>query len=186
MTIYFTASIAGKKQYLSNYLTIIDFLKSKGHSVLADHIINTSVSDLRSEEKEEVLTFQHKLEKWILGADCVVVETSFPSISVGYEISLAYNLGKPVLILYSEGSPPPSLLAYHKDEKIVCEEYSADTLTGLLEDFVNYVRGAADMRFTFFITSKIASYLKKVSKKEKTPKSVYLRRLIEADMKNRT
>jgi hypothetical protein len=117
----------------------------------------------------------------INAADCVIAETSFPSISVGYEISLALHRGKPVLILYSEGEAP-SLLAQHKDEKLICEKYNSDNVKGIIEDFMSYVEGSNDMRFTFFITSTIASYLEKISRTQKIPKSVYLRKLIEEDM----
>ena len=66
--------------------------------------------------------------------------------------------------------------------ELVCEKYTADTLEDIIKDFLNYVQGANDMRFTFFITSEIASYLDKISRNKKIPKSVYLRRLIEKEM----
>ncbi|PIS15741.1 hypothetical protein COT62_02070 [Candidatus Roizmanbacteria bacterium CG09_land_8_20_14_0_10_41_9] len=181
MKVYFTASIFGKKYHLQNYLQIVNALKSKGYSVIADHILNSSETKIRMETKTERLKFHEKLERWIQSSDCMIVETTFPSISVGYEISLALGLGKPVLILYSQGDPP-SLLAHHKDEKLLCERYTSATLRDIIEDFVNFVEAAADARFTFFITPKIASHLEEVSRKEKMPKSVYLRRLIEADI----
>jgi 2'-deoxynucleoside 5'-phosphate N-hydrolase len=186
MTIFFTASIRGKKHYLANYEKIISILTADGHTVKSDHIIHTSESIIKSNNKEDVMKFQHEMEEWIKSADCMVAEVSHPSISVGYEISLAYNLGKPVLILYDEDVTPPSLLAYHKDEKIVCEEYTFETLKETIGAFINYVKGAADMRFTFFITARIAKYLENISKKHKIPKSVYLRHLIEGEMRKQT
>src|SRR3989338_129852 len=183
MKVYFTASIIGKKHYLHNYLKIIDHLKEKDCQVISDHIISSTESEIRMEKKEMRLKFHKQLENWISGSDFVVAETSFPSISVGYEISLALHLLKPILILYSTGDPP-TLLAHHKEEKLVCEKYNKDTLSDIIDDFINYVRGTIDTRFTFFITPKIASFLEKVSKKNKLPKSVYLRKLIEKDMKN--
>ena len=39
------------------------------------------------------------------------------------------------------------------------------------------------MRFTFFITREIAAYLDKVTVRKKVPKAVYLRKLVEEDMK---
>ncbi len=110
-------------------------------------------------------------------------QTSFPSISVGYEISLALHRGKPVLVLYSSGDPP-NLLFYHKDEKLSCEKYTLETVKDIIEEFINYLRGTNDTRFTFFITPKIAAYLERIAKKERIPKSVYLRKLIEKDMKH--
>lgn len=181
MRAYFTASIVGKKQYLSDYLRIIALLKEHKCEVVADHIINATEESIRIETKEERLKFHSQLEKWISNADFLVAETSFPSISVGYEISLALQRGKPVLILYTSGDPP-SLFAHHKDEKLVCEKYTKDSIAAIIEDFMSFAQGSGDSRFTFFISPKIATYLEEVARKEKLPKSVYLRKLIEVDM----
>jgi hypothetical protein len=181
MKVYFTASIAGKKNFESQYKSIVDALQKLNCDVISDHILKENRERILHESKEERLAFQKQLENWITQADCMVVETSFPSISVGYEISLAQRFGKPILILYSEGDAP-SLLAHHHDEKLICERYTPSSLHGLLSDFINFVKGVHDSRFTFFITPRIARYLEKVSKEKKLPKSVYLRNLIEAEM----
>jgi nucleoside 2-deoxyribosyltransferase len=183
MLIYFTASIVGKKHYYTDYLKIVDYLQDKGHRVISEHILKSSPEKIHMENKEERLKFHEQLEKWINSCDCIVAETSFPSISVGYEISLALSRGKPVLILYQKGSSPPSLLVHHKDEKLICEKYSSEMLTDIIDDFLSYARDTEDSRFIFYITSEIASFLDKASKKEKVPKSVYLRRLIEEKMR---
>lgn len=184
MNIYFTASIVGKKKYLDNYLKIIDVIKSKKFTIISDHIIDTSETQIHLETKDKRLEFYKQLEKWIGSCDFVIAETSFPSISVGYEISLALKLGKPVLILFCEGRAP-SLLAHHKDDKLVCEKYTLQTLQGIIDDFISYIQGTEETRFTFFITPEIALHLEEISKKEKLPKSVYLRKLIEKDIESR-
>lgn len=182
MQAYFTASIVGKKYHLDKYFKIVELLKSKGVSVLDEHILNVSEKDIQLQSKEKRLAFHDHLEDWINNADFLVAETSFPSISVGYEISMALDRGKPVLILYSEGDPP-SIFAYHENEKIVCENYTMENLPAIITDFLHFVRGEADTRFTFFISSKQASYLAKQGKKHRVPKSVYLRSLIDKDMR---
>lgn len=181
MKVYFTASIVGKKQYLGNYLNIIEVLKKRGYKVIGDHILRASESKIRSQSKDERILFHKQLERWIGSCDFMVVESSFPSISVGYEISMALHFRKPILILYSEGDPP-SLLYEHSDDRIMCEKYTHNGLPDIINDFVMYFQSAADSRFTFYITPQIARYLEQVSVKEKIPKSVYLRKLIERDM----
>lgn len=185
MTAYFTASVVGKKYHLPYYKKIIEILASHDIQVIADHILNVDEPDIHLQSKEQRLAFHQKLEKWINGCDFMVVESSFPSISVGYEISLAIHRDKPILILYREGDPP-SLMAYHHHEKLVCEKYTDTTLGAIIEDFINFARGGNDQRFTFFITPQIAAYLEEISRKEKLPKSVYLRKLIERDMRHRS
>ncbi len=181
LKIYFTASLTAKQQYLPNYKKIIEHIKSRGNDVIADHILKPTEQEVSLGTREERLAFHNQLEKWIHSCDGIVAETSFPSISVGYEISLALRVGKPVLILYSEGEPP-SLLAHHKDEKLLCERYTTPQLPSILDDFLHYIHSKSDLRFTFFITPNIASYLDDIAKKNKLPKSVYLRKLIEKDM----
>lgn len=181
MNVYFTASVVGKKDYEANYLAIINELKTRGHAVQAEHILNVTEPDIHMKTREERLRFQKKLENWIQSADFMVVESSFPSISVGYEISMALQYRKPVLLLYSVGEPP-SLFAYHSDEKILCEKYTLTTLPSIVSDFLQFVQGEADTRFTFFISSKQNAHLTAQAKKHRMPKSVYLRSLIDKDM----
>ena len=166
MNVYFTSSVVGKKDLLPNYLKIIDLLKTKGYVVQSEHIINVTEADIHIKTREERLKFHRKLETWIQRCDFMVVESSFPSISVGYEISLALQYRKPVLILYSVGDPP-SLFAHHSDEKVVCDKYTSDTVEEIIDQFITFVRSASDTRFTFFVTPQIAAYLEKVSQKEK-------------------
>lgn len=182
MNVYFTASIVGKKNYLDKYLAIINLLKKKGHQVTADHIIDATEAKIQLATKEQRLKFHELLESWINACDFMIAETSFPSISVGYEISLALRRKKPVLILYSDGDAP-ALFQYHRDENVVCEKYNDKNLADILDQFSEFVEGAHDMRFTFFISPEIAGHLDKIAKDKNLPKSVYLRNLIAEDMK---
>ncbi|MEK9178921.1 MAG: hypothetical protein AAB893_00430 [Patescibacteria group bacterium] len=182
MLAYFTASVSAKEKFLDNYLHIISLLKKHKHTVIADHIINATEEKIRLYSRDEKVKFHDKVEKWIQSCDFVIAETSNPSTSVGYEISLALRYGKPVLILYSVGDPP-SLLGQHKDDRLVCEKYTKQTVEKDLTDFMLYVEGKADLRFTFFITPRIIAYLDHVAKTQKIPKSVYLRKLIEEEIK---
>jgi hypothetical protein len=181
MNVYFTASIVGKKKYLDHYEEIIRVLKKNGHSVTSDHIIHASENliNLQSERNRE--QFHKKLRKWIMDSQCMVVETSFPSISVGFEISLALNLNKPVLVLYTNEAP--TLLSGYNDEKMICQQYNIQNVANIIEDFLNYVKGTSEHRFTFFITTEMNQFLEEISKKKKVPKSVYLRHLIGLEQK---
>lgn len=180
MNIYFTASIVGKEKFLPNYLKIINILQSLGHKVTSDHIIKSSEDQINSESHEELEKFHKNLKNWIMNSDCVVVETSFPSISVGFEISLALNLGKPVLLLFTKEAP--SLLSSYENEKLICTQYKINDLKNIVDDFLNYVRGKSEHRFTFFINSKIANFLEEISRKKHLPKSVFVRGLIEREI----
>ncbi|MBP9691688.1 hypothetical protein KBD81_06440, partial [Candidatus Woesebacteria bacterium] len=97
LQLYFTASIAAKDQYIKKYEAIINHITDSGNTIIADHILNTSEREVNIASREKRLQFHEQLEKWIHSSDALIAETSFPSISVGYEISLALRVGKPVL-----------------------------------------------------------------------------------------
>ncbi|HSW97758.1 MAG TPA: hypothetical protein VLF89_08085 [Candidatus Saccharimonadales bacterium] len=183
MKVYFTASVAAKDQYLDQYLNIINYLKSLGHTITSSHITEMTESLINELPREEVLDFHSKVEKWIKECDFIIADTAFPSVSVGYEISLALRMGKPVLVFYENGGPP-SLLRYHKDENLITERYTSATYKEVIKSFIHSISGKSDLKFIFLITPKIANFLDDIVHKEKTPKSVYIRKLIEEDMKN--
>lgn len=183
MNIYFTASVSAKQKYLMEYRNVISYLESFGHTVLSKHITDITESQIQEESREEILKFQTKVEQWIKKCDCVIADTSFPSVSVGYEIALALRIGKPILVFFGEGGPP-SLLSYYKDEKLITERYNEKNYKEVIDNFINFVRGKNELRFTFFITPAIAVFLDEVTRKEKLPKAVYIRKLIEKDMKH--
>lgn len=181
--VYFTASVSAKNKYLLEYKNIIGHLEMLGHKVTSKHIIDITESQIQEESREEILQFQEKVEQWIKKCDCIIADTSFPSVSVGYEIALALRIGKPVMVFYGEGGPP-SLLTYYKDEKLITEKYNDANYKESIENFINFVKGKTELRFTFFITPSIAVFLDDVTRNEKTPKAVYIRKLIEKDMKH--
>ncbi len=184
MSVYFTASVAGKKQYLDNYLKIINILKAKKFKVISNHIIESTSAAIHSKKRKERIRFHKQLDKWLKHCDFVVAETSFPSVSVGYEISLAHHYNKPVLILYTNGKPP-SLLVDCQNEKLIVEKYTTQTLNEIISDFIRYAKNSTDTRFTFYITPAISRYLDKVAQEKKLPKSVFLRKLIEDKMRKK-
>jgi len=178
MNIYFTASIVGKKHYLSSYEAIITELKKHSQTVISDHILLSSEEEINMETKEERRTFHSKLEHWITDADCVVVEASFPSISVGYEISLALSKGKAVLVLHTD-TDPPSLLPELNAERLVIERYEVESLPTIITDFLLYAKGSHESRFTFYLTHKQSVKLTFLAQQSGIPKSAYLRNLID-------
>jgi len=185
MRAYFTASVTGKKQYQKNYESIVSLLKKNSVEVIADHILKKHASRIEAKTEEERIENQRKLEKNIHASDCIIAETSYPSVNVGYEIAYALHADKPVLVLYSRGISP-SMLTHRDEEHLCCEHYDEKMLPSIIEDFLSYVHGSTCTRFTFFISSEIGSYLEKTAKKNNLPKAVYLRDLILLDMKNQS
>lgn len=181
MKIYFTASIAANRKYMTQYKTIISYLTSQKHSITYEHILNATEESVRLTSKDDRLKFHRQIEGWIKAADFVIAETSFPSVSVGYEVAMALRIAKPVLVLYSEGDPP-SLLTYHSYDRLHTEKYTLSNVGTIIDDFINYIEGKHDTRFTFFLPEEMNLYLEDAAKKRRLTKSFYLRGLIEKDM----
>jgi len=101
MNIYFACSITGGREFERVYQELTAALLVDGHVVPTAHLAESNVLSL-----EAVVVPREVYERdvtWIGAASAVVAEVSMPSHGVGYEISFALNLGKPVLCLFQEG-----------------------------------------------------------------------------------
>lgn len=183
MKIYFTAAIseipAAHQDY---YRKIVTELKVLGHQVTADHILGKTAQAIASQSEEEALKLYRKLIIWKNQADLIVAEVSYPSFGVGQEISYALMHEKPVIALHLPNRKP-HLLAAIGQEYLHIVEYDLSSLKRTLADYIEYAKGVADTRFNFFISSDLGSFLDWVSKKRKLPRAVFLRQLIEEDLR---
>lgn len=99
--IYFCGSIAGGRQYLDVYQKIVAYLNAGSHRVLTEHVVHPDVLEL--EKKFTPDQIYSRDIQWLKECDCVIAEVSNPSLGVGYEVSYALQIGKPVLCLYKKG-----------------------------------------------------------------------------------
>ncbi len=182
MKVFFTASLTGKKHYLDNYKKIVDLLKKEGAEVISDHIFLKERSEVERESLEERQEYQKKFRQWINESDLVLAEISYPSTGVGYQITYALEKGKPVIALHVE-SKVPIALEGGSPNKLLVSPYSLDELDEIIPDLTEEAKNQMDVRFNFFISPKIVTYLDWISKNKKTPRAVFIRRLIEEHMK---
>ncbi len=183
MKIYFTAAITEiPAAHQDNYRRIVEELKALGHQVTADHIIGKTAQVLATQSEEEAVKVYRKLIVWKNQADLVVAETSYPSFGVGQEISYILMQEKPVIALHLSGRKPHLLTAIGQ-EYLHIVEYSLESVKRTLADYIEYAKGIADTRFNFFISSELGSFLDWAAKKRKLPRAVFLRQLIEEDMR---
>lgn len=181
MKLYFTAALTScPKSHLENYQKIIRVLKDLGHRVNDDNVFGKRVVDESQPEEKVVATHRRMIAKKHQ-ADIIVIEGSYPSISVGQELAYALSNNKPSIILHLPGKMPYILRGVGADYLHVVE-YTNDTLKELLDDYIEYAKETADTRFNFFISPKIENFLDWISKKRKVPRAVFLRGLIEEDM----
>lgn len=182
MRVYFTASLRGKKVFGGNYKAIVEQLKKLGHTVYGDHILKNEAAVAEVQSKEEIEKVYRDLLKLIKLADVVVAEISSPSVSVGHEITEALEMSKPVIVMYTEGHGA-NLLGGKHDDKMHFVQYKMDKLSTIMADVLEEAKRRMDVRFNFFVSPKILAYLDWVAQKRMIPRSVFLRNLIEKEMK---
>jgi len=179
MKVHFNAPLNGKK---SDYQRIVTKINDLGYELVTNHVLERDITQVESETEEESELQSKKLASWIKNADIVVFDTSAPEVSLGYEIALALNMSKPVIVLYRKELSTPHGLKGIKSDKLQLVSYNDTTLEEMLEYALDYAEEATDIRFNFFVTPTISAYLDWIARERKLPRSVYLRRLIENDM----
>lgn len=181
MKIFFNTSVSGRKEYEANYKAIDNELRATGNEVISAVFVATK-DDVSRETEKDAVSYYKKLTKWIKSADILVFEVSYPSLGVGHEITWGLQLNKPTIVLYVKGKKPFILDALN-DEKLQVLEYTINELEKLIPSAIDYAADKQDTRFNFFISPNHQNYLDWISKKKRLPRAVYLRRLIEEDMK---
>ncbi len=182
MKIYFSVSLSQMDDRTrANCKVIIDYLKSLGHTVIPEEVIEKSQSTYVRQSNDQSLAAQKKLTKLKKLADLIVVEVTKQSLAVGQEVALALSMNKPVIALYDENSAP-HILRDEGGDLLLMTAYSQDNLLDVLSQSLEYASSHQDVRFNFFISPAIGSYLDWISQNYKIPRSVYLRNLIEKDM----
>ncbi len=185
MKVVFVASHSQINKLGKFYRRIVNFLQNRGYDVFTGSLFE------KTNEKEPYINDQKKREIWyknsmkkIRESDFVVVEISYPSTAnVGHELTYALSLGKPVIALPLSGRNP-MFLQGRIDDKLTIIPYTEHDLEQVLESALDYANSVQDVRFNFFISPEIGSYLDWIAKNKRIPRAVYLRRLIEEDMKN--
>jgi hypothetical protein len=182
MKIFFNASLSGKKVFEGSYKRISEILDKSEHFLIDSPVLIGSTGKVASESIKQAGDYYRKLQKWIKSADICVFEVSFPSLGVGYEVSLALQLNKPVIALHTSGHKP-HILEGIADDRMQLLEYELEYLDDVLVDALEYASEQQDTRFNFFISPKHQAYLDWVAQHRKIPRAVFLRRLINDRIK---
>jgi len=182
MKVVFIASQAQSVELAGYYKQINDALESKEMTVFSGHLF-TNENDSDLVDKKQIEAWYKEVIQHVRAADTIFVEISYPStVNVGHILTYALDTGKPVVALYRSGREP-FFLRGRVDDKLVLLEYSDKDINEVVSNALEYVSSAQDVRFNFFISPEIGRFLDWISKKKRLPRAVYLRKLIEEDMK---
>lgn len=184
MTIYFSGSLAGKKQYEQNYRLIISELQHLGHHVIYEYLFERDRKDLESQSEQERLEQQRNLLVWKRDADLMVVEVSNPSFGLGQEIEDAIRLKKPVLALHIP-EVSPHILTLGAEELVFIVPYTPSSLKVILKENLEALARGEMRRFTMLLPADLTEYLDRLQSTKNITRSEYIRRLIKKDMEKR-
>ena len=62
-------------------------------------------------------------------------------------------------------------------------EYTEENIEETIREALNKIKDYSDVRFNFFVSPKILNYLDWIAQKRMIPRSVFLRNLIEREIK---
>ena len=184
MKIYFIASPRSANKEPELYKRLFDVLAND------NKMVNSQVLDWTKGElskfyegtHEQRVAHYKKTMNSIKSADVVAVEVSEHSMSMGYIVNKALEENIPVLALYKKGNEP-YFFSGIDNPKLQVVEYDDNNLEDNLQEALENAKDLADVRFNFFVSPKILAYLDFVAKKRMIPRSVFLRDLIEHEMK---
>ncbi|MFA6250040.1 MAG: hypothetical protein WC686_00860 [Candidatus Shapirobacteria bacterium] len=189
MKIYFVASPRVVFEKPEMFRKIHHHL-AKDNKMLSDGLLRWTDPKGGFKKASDVLTVSHEemVKKvdaaldMVRKADVIIMEISGHSMSMGYLTAKALEISKPVIYLQMENSDlhwmdgleHPKLRSFKYDENNVLE---------VLDQALESAQDLVDVRFNFFVNPKILAYLDWVAKNRMQPRSVFLRNLIEKQMR---
>ncbi len=187
MKVFFTGSPRALKdtQMRAEHEAIYKAIEKIGATHLSRLVINADPDVFYRANQDDVLKHYNNTIECVKKADVVVAETSMQSMSMGYLVEKALSMNKPVVVVHRVGAPP-FFFSGIEDDRLQILEYSVGTAESVIQKAFEYAINQQEVRFNFFISPAIGRYLDWISKVKKIPRSVYLRALIERDMRENT
>ncbi len=184
MIVHFTASKTNIADNIKWLRRIVDTIHSEEHSIARDWIEPAHARQTKEGRRaiDWNRVFKHNMES-VAKADVMIVETTYTSFGVGYQMATAVQQKKPILMLRRKGTENDSL-AYGLDESVITfKEYDDATLEKTVKTFLieNDIQ-SKDMRFNFFIDRPIYNYLRWAAYKTGKTKAEILRDLITKEI----
>jgi hypothetical protein len=184
MTLILIGSIKVDEDQRQAYSLIVKALENVASKIYHEHITETSQEQLDKMSDDEKIEFHNRILKQVKNSDVVVAEVTHPSMGVGFLIANALDFQKPTILLYQKDAPTNLLTNLERNERLIAIKYDVKSdLKKLLGEAIEYAAEKQDVRFNFFVSPEIQQYLDWVAKYKRTPRAVYLRELLERDMK---
>jgi nucleoside 2-deoxyribosyltransferase len=184
MKVHFITSRPCLENHIETLRQIVNVVRDNDHGLVHDWV-----------EKAYEQLIEHKLPigDWsaiyrenleaIAKSDVIIAETTYENFAVGYEVAMALQQKKPVLLLRREAADKDAFVTGVEDEWARHETYSDATLSPIIEKFFedNEIK-TKDLRFNFFLDRKIYNYLRWAALKTGKTKAEILRDLVQQEI----
>ncbi|NMC35781.1 hypothetical protein GYA49_01935 [Candidatus Beckwithbacteria bacterium] len=183
MKVHFIGPLEGDQQY---YKSIIKTIKDLGYKVITNHSATRDLNYVHQEPKTETELYVQKMQNWIRKSDIVVVDVTYPGFGAGFEIAIALQYGKPVVVIYQPNpkSGAHTVLKGINFDRLQVLAYAKNTLKQTLNIALKYASEQVDTRFTMVLPADINSYLNQLGQKG-INRSEYIRSLIREKMEEK-
>lgn len=184
MKVFFIASPRSVIKESKLYIRINQLL-SKEATLLGDLVpkwTKENVNDFYNRTHKERIDHYKRTMDYLKKSDAVFVELSEHSMSMGYIVNKALENSKPVVAMYKKGFEP-YFFSGIEDSRLIIMEYTEENVEEVIKESLKRIKDYSDVRFNFFVSPKILEYLDWVSQNRRQPKSVFLRELIEKEMR---
>jgi hypothetical protein len=184
MIVHFIAGKTNIEQNIKYLRQIVTTIYKSGHVLARDwvepaYILQTGGMK-RPVDWQEV--FRENIES-LNKADVLIAETTEKSFGVGYQVALAAQQKKPILLLQRKEVAKESFANGLVLEDIRRMNYDEKNVEATIEKFLkdNDIK-AKDMRFNFFIDRPIYNYLRWAAFKSGKTKAEILRELVTKEI----
>jgi hypothetical protein len=182
MKIFFVGSPRALKEHKNELTKIYHTITQLGHENLYHLVINSN-PDTFYNKNETQINFHFKTTSQALhAADLLIVEASIHSLSMGYLVRMGEELDKPVIVMYKSGSEP-FFFSGNTYERLLLVEYTLESIKENLTQALSYASDLLDTRFNLFLSPQMNSYLKWITKRNRTNRSTYIRQLLQNEIK---
>ena len=165
---------------------MVQIITNEGHSFARNWIEDAYSANRKTGEtaNDWSLIYGESLGA-IAQSDVIIAEASYENFAVGYQVAVAVQQKKPVLLLKNLTSSK-TFASGIEDGWVKHVEYDDSTIEKTLKSFLqeNDI-GTKDMRFNFFIDRPIYNYLRWSALKTGKTKAEILRELVQREIENK-
>ena len=183
MNIYIIGADRRNKKNVETYQKVAEVLKNSGHTVDRTWIDTTTEEDASNFES----AFKRNMTS-IKKADIIVAEVTELTTGIGFLLSAALHVKKPVLALFNKDSgvtPSTTIKGSVATNKLLSyREYTFEILTEVLNDFFSEIKKKLDTKFILIISPDIDKYLEWSSDQKRMHKAQIVRQAVEKTMED--